>query len=83
VLEKPQQHWPKSPIKSRISYQFALHRRRGVAMDAREKCPQKRYGINAKPFDQSEEITADCRRKIANKLDDLCGVRCPDLPKAL
>jgi hypothetical protein len=43
----------------------------------------ERYGIEAKLFDWSDEITADCPRKIANKLDDLCGARCPDLPKVV
>jgi hypothetical protein len=42
-----------------------------------------RCGIDAKLFDWTDEITADCPRKIANKLDDLCGARCPDLPKVL
>jgi hypothetical protein len=42
-----------------------------------------RYGIDAKLFDWSDEITADCPRKIANKLNDLCGARCPDLPKVV
>jgi hypothetical protein len=41
----------------------------------------ERYGIDAKLFDWSDEITADCPHRIANKLDDLCGVRCSDLPK--
>jgi hypothetical protein len=43
----------------------------------------ERYGIDAKLFEWSEEITADCPRKIANKLDDLRGARCPDLPKVV
>jgi hypothetical protein len=40
----------------------------------------ERYGIDAKLFEWSDEITADCPRKIAKKLDDLCGASCPDLP---
>jgi hypothetical protein len=42
-----------------------------------------RYGLDAKLFDFSEEITKDCPRKIENKLNDLCGARCPDLPKVV
>jgi len=42
-----------------------------------------RYGIDTKLFQWSERIAADCPPKIANKLDDLCGACCPDLPKAL
>jgi hypothetical protein len=33
----------------------------------------QRNGLDAKLFDWSDEITADCSRKIANKLNDLCG----------
>jgi hypothetical protein len=56
-----------------------------------EKCGRKgryhvhrlieRYGIDAKLFDWSDEITADCPRKQARNLNDQCGARCPDLPK--
>jgi len=35
-----------------------------------------RYGIDAKLFDWSDEITADCPRKQANNLNDTCGARC-------
>jgi len=42
-----------------------------------------RYGIDAKLFDWSDEITADCPRKQANNLNDTCGARCPDLPKVV
>jgi hypothetical protein len=38
--------------------------------------------IDAKLFDWTDEITADCPRKLANKLDDLCSARCPDLPRS-
>jgi hypothetical protein len=41
----------------------------------------ERYGIDAKLFDWSDEITADCPRKQANNLNDQCGARCPDLPR--
>ena len=34
----------------------------------------ERYGIDAKLFDWTDEIVANCPRKIANKLDDL--LRC-------
>jgi hypothetical protein len=40
-----------------------------------------RYEIDAKPFDWSDEITADCPRKQARNLSDQCGARCPDLLK--
>ena len=43
----------------------------------------ERYGIDTKLFDWSDEITVDCPRKIANKLEDLCGARCPDLPRVV
>jgi hypothetical protein len=43
----------------------------------------ERYGIDAKLFDWSDEITADCPRKQAMNLNDICGARCPDLPKAV
>jgi hypothetical protein len=43
----------------------------------------ERYGIDAKLFEWSDEITAGCPRKIANRLNDLCGARCPDLPKVV
>jgi hypothetical protein len=42
-----------------------------------------RYGIDAKLFDWSDEITADCPRKKAKNLNDQCGARCPDLPKVV
>jgi hypothetical protein len=38
----------------------------------------ERYGIDAKSFDWSDEITADCPRKQAANLNDVCGARCPD-----
>jgi hypothetical protein len=43
----------------------------------------ERYGIDAKLFDWSDEITADCPRKQARNLNDQCGARCPDLPKVM
>jgi hypothetical protein len=39
----------------------------------------ERYGIDAKLFDWSDDITADCPRKQARNLNDQCGARCPDL----
>jgi hypothetical protein len=39
-----------------------------------------RYGIDAKLFDWSDEITADFPRKHSGNLYDRCGARCPDLP---
>jgi hypothetical protein len=43
----------------------------------------ERYGIDAKLFEWSDEITADCPRKQARNLYDQCGARCPDLPKVV
>jgi hypothetical protein len=43
----------------------------------------ERYGIDAKLFDWSDEVTADCPRKQARNLNDQCGARCPDLPKVV
>jgi hypothetical protein len=43
----------------------------------------ERYGIDAKLFNRSEEITANCQRKIAKNMYDACGARCPDLPKVV
>jgi len=43
----------------------------------------ERYGIDPKLFDWSDEITADCPRKQARKLNDQCSARWPDLPKAV
>jgi hypothetical protein len=42
-----------------------------------------RYGIDAKLFDWSDEITADCPRKMARNEHDSCGARCPDLSKVV
>jgi hypothetical protein len=42
-----------------------------------------RYGIDAKLFDWSDEITADCPRNQAKNLNDICGARCPDLSKVI
>jgi hypothetical protein len=41
------------------------------------------YGIDAKLFDWSDEITADFPRKLSGNLYDQCGARCPDLPKVV
>ena len=41
----------------------------------------ERYGTDAKLFDWSDEITADC--KIAKNQYDACGARCPDLAKVV
>ena len=43
----------------------------------------ERYGIDAKLFDWSDEITADCPRKIAKNPYDACGARCPELSKVV
>ena len=33
----------------------------------------ERYGIDAKLFEWSDEVTVDCRRKRARNLNDQCG----------
>jgi hypothetical protein len=43
----------------------------------------RKYGIDAKLFDWSDEITADCPRKIAKNLNDMCGATSPDLVKVI
>jgi hypothetical protein len=43
----------------------------------------KKYGLDAKLFEWSDEITADCPRKQANNFNDFCGARCPDLSKVV
>src|SRR5215472_4129277 len=35
------------------------------------------YGIDAKLFDWSAQITADCPRRHSGNLYDQCGARCP------
>ncbi len=51
-----------------------------------------RYGLNrlieprgrdAKLIDWLDEITADCAKKRADNMNDLCGARCPQLPTVL
>jgi hypothetical protein len=37
------------------------------------------YGIDAKLFDWSDEVTADCPRKQAKDLNNVCGARYHDL----
>jgi hypothetical protein len=43
----------------------------------------ERYGVDAKPFDRSDEITVDCPRKIANDLNDQRGAIRPDSPRVV
>jgi len=43
----------------------------------------EKYGIDAKLFEWSDEITGDCPRKPAKNLNDMCGARCPDLSKVV
>jgi hypothetical protein len=43
----------------------------------------ERYGIDAKLFDWSDEITANRPRKQAANVNDICGARCPDVPKVV
>ena len=42
-----------------------------------------RRTLDAKLFDWSDEITADCPRRQARNLNDQCGARCPDLSKVV
>jgi hypothetical protein len=42
-----------------------------------------RYGIDAKLFEWSDKITADCPRRQARNLNDQCGARCLDLSKVV
>ena len=39
------------------------------------------YGIDAKLFDWEPE--ADCPRKQAKNLNDICGAQCPDLSRVV
>ena len=43
----------------------------------------KKYGIDAKLFAWSDEVTADCPRKIAKNLSDMYGPRCTALAKVM
>jgi hypothetical protein len=42
-----------------------------------------RYGIDAKLFEWSDEITGDCPRKQTRNLNYQCAARCPDLSKVV
>jgi hypothetical protein len=42
----------------------------------------ERYSIDAKLFDWTDEVTADCPRKQAMNLNDICGARCPGVTVA-
>ena len=41
------------------------------------------YGPRAKLVDWIDMLTADCPKRIANDLNDQCGVRCPEVAKVL
>jgi hypothetical protein len=43
----------------------------------------ERYGADAKLFEWSDELLANCARKLAGNTSDLCGAVCPDLSKVL
>jgi hypothetical protein len=43
----------------------------------------EKRGRNAKLIDWLDEITADCSKKQAHNANDICGARCPDLPRVL
>lgn len=40
-------------------------------------------GRDGKVIDWLDELTADCPKKQARKLNDPCGARMPELPKVL
>jgi len=42
-----------------------------------------KYGLDAKLFVWTDELTADCPRKQARSQIDQCGAICPDLPKVV
>jgi hypothetical protein len=42
----------------------------------------ERYGIDAKLFEWSDELTADCAQ-AGQEPQRICGARCPDLPKVV
>jgi hypothetical protein len=43
----------------------------------------ERYGLNEKINRWSDDVTADCPRKIARNHNDPCGAIRPDLPKVV
>jgi hypothetical protein len=40
-------------------------------------------GRDGKVVDLLAEVSADCPRRTADRMNDRCGVRCPDLPGVL
>ena len=40
-------------------------------------------GLDAKIDERSSDVTGGRPRKRANNINDLCGARCPDLPKVV
>jgi hypothetical protein len=47
------------------------------------RCWSPDMGVDAKLFDWSDEITADCPRKQATNVNDTCDAKCLDLPKVV
>jgi hypothetical protein len=43
----------------------------------------EKRGRNAKLIDWIDGLTAECFKRIANNMNDTCGVRCPDVSKVL
>ena len=41
------------------------------------------YGRNEKLFTWTDELTADCPRKLARNESEPCGAICPDLPNVV
>ena len=40
-------------------------------------------GRDGKVIDRLDELTADCSKKQARKLNDPCGAKCPELARVL
>jgi len=43
----------------------------------------EKYGSDGKVVDFLSEITKDCPKKLAHRMNDQCGVRCPDLARVM
>ena len=43
----------------------------------------RKRGRDGKVIDWLDELTAECPKRLARKLNDPCGARCPDLAKVL
>ena len=72
ILHQPIDKFDILPVKCQKRGKHGLYRRDRLI---------DRYGVDAKLFDGSDEITVDCPRKQVRNEYDLCNARCPDLPK--